>query len=123
MTIKNLHFNILIGLNSFIIFFLLFENSIQVPAYLQVVGRMHPLLLHFRIVLLVICWSLYLFRSRLEEEVQALPSILHSLLFISASLTAITVSMGLLLSKEAGLDGTTYHLHNYTGVGESLVTL
>lgn len=123
MTIKNLHFNILIGLNSFIIFFLLFENSIQVPAYLQVVGRMHPLLLHFPIVLLVICWILYLFRSRLEKEVPALQSILHSLLFISSLLTAITVIMGLLLSKEGGFEGTTYEIHKYTGVGLSLLTL
>src|SRR5690606_37201363 len=123
MTIKNLHFNILIGLNSFIIFFLLFENSIQIPAYLQVVGRMHPLLLHFPIVLLDICWILYLFRSRLEKEVPTLQSILNSLLFLSALLTAITVIMGLLLSKEGGFEGTTYEIHKYTGVGLSLLTL
>ncbi len=123
MTIKDFHFNILIGLNSFIIFFLLFEDSIQIPAYLQVVGRMHPLLLHFPIVLLIISWILFLFRNRLEKDVPTLQSVINSLLFISSLLTSITVIMGLLLSKEGGFEGTTYELHKYTGVGLSLLTL
>lgn len=123
MTIKNLHFNILLGLNSFIIFFLFFEERIAVPIFLQVIGRMHPLLLHFPIVLLIISWVLYLFRNRFEEGLPAIRSIIDSLLFISSLLTAITVIMGLMLSKEGGFEGNSFVWHKYTGVFLSILSL
>ena len=41
----------LIPLNSLLLFFLLFEPRIVLPGWLQVFGRMHPLALHFPIVL------------------------------------------------------------------------
>jgi len=123
MTIKNSHFNVLIGLNSFIIFFLLFEESIKIPAYLQVIGRMHPLLLHFPIVLLVFSWLIFLFRSRLEKEVPRINSIIGSLFYISSCLIALTAIFGLLLSREGGFEGDSYFLHKYTGVALSFLTL
>src|SRR5690606_36101907 len=52
--LKNATLNLLLGLHVFILFFLLFEGRIVLPAALQVVGRMHPLLLHFPIVVLVL---------------------------------------------------------------------
>ncbi|MGE8292039.1 MAG: c-type cytochrome domain-containing protein [Sphingobacterium sp.] len=123
MTIKNLHFNILLGLNSFIVFFLIFEKKIEVPVFLQVIGRMHPLLLHFPIVLLIISWILFLFRNRLEKEVPAIKSIINTLLFISSLLTAITVIMGLMLSNEGGFEGSSYDWHKYGGVLLSILSL
>ena len=44
----------LIPLNSLLLFFLLFEPRIVLPGWLQVFGRMHPLALHFPIVLILI---------------------------------------------------------------------
>lgn len=123
MTLKNLHFNILLGLNSFIVFFLLFEDRIQVPVYLQVIGRMHPLLLHFPIVLLIITWIIFLFRNRIEKELPSIKSLINSLLFISSFLIAITVIMGLVLSKEGGFDGSSYEWHKYAGVALSLLSM
>ncbi len=123
MTIKNIHFNILIGLNSFIIFFLFFEDNIKVPVYLQVVGRMHPLVLHFPIVLLIISWVLLLFRRRLEQQIPSFKSVIDAMVYGSALLLAITVIMGLLLSQEGGYEGNTYDWHKYTGVALSLLTL
>lgn len=123
MTIRNTNLNILIGLNSFIIFFLFFEESIQVPAYLQVVGRLHPLLLHFPIVLLFISWLLIIFRKHLEKNVPTLKSIISRLVYFSAVLAGLTVIMGLLLSKEGGYEGNSYDWHKYSGVALSLLAL
>ncbi len=123
MTIKNTHFNILLGLNSFLVFFLIFEDSIQVPVFLQVIGRMHPLLLHFPIVLFIITWLLFSFRLRLEKEIPNIKPILHLLLFISSLLIVVTAIMGLLLSKEGGFEGSSYEWHKYTGIGLSLLSL
>ena len=123
MNLKNWHFNILVGLNSFILFFILFENSLQIPISLQVIGRMHPLLLHFPIVLLMACWLLFLFRRRLQKELPRVNGIINSLLFISALLIAITTILGLLLSREGGYQGDSYHWHKYAGVSLSLLSL
>lgn len=121
MTIRNVHLNILIGLNSFIIFFLFFEDKIDIPIYLQVFGRLHPLLLHFPIVLLFISWLLIFFRRKLEKAFPALKSIIGGLIFISALFAAITVIMGLLLSKEGGYEGNSFQWHKWTGVALSFL--
>lgn len=121
MTIKNLHFNILIGLNSFIVFFLLFEDKIDIPAYLQVFGRLHPLLLHFPIVLLFVSWLLVFFRRKLDKLIPELKPILNGLIFISALFAASTVIMGLFLSKEGGYEGSSFLWHKWTGVALSFI--
>lgn len=123
MIIKNSHFNVLIGLNSFILFFILFEKSIQIPAFLQVFGRMHPLLLHFPIVLLILSWLLYLFRRPLEKEIPNASRFINLLFYVSALTIAITAIFGLLLSKEGGFEGEAYLWHKYSGVGLSFLTL
>jgi hypothetical protein len=121
MTIRNLHLNILIGLNSFIVFFVLFEDKIDIPVYLQVFGRLHPLLLHFPIVLLFVSWLLVFFRQKLEKLIPELKSILNGLIFISALFAAGTVIMGLFLSKEGGYEGSSFQWHKWTGVALSLL--
>lgn len=123
MVIRNLHLNILIGLNCFIIFFLVFENQIDIPVYLQVFGRMHPLLLHFPIVLLFISWLLIFFRRQLEKTVTAMTRVIGGLIFISALFAAVTVIMGLFLSKEGGYEGSNFEWHKWTGVALSLLAL
>ena len=59
---KNIVYNITLGINCLLAFVVLFSESLVIPSWLQVVGRMHPLLLHFPIVLLVIAavWELFL---------------------------------------------------------------
>ncbi len=39
--------NILLFLNTLIVFLLIFENELIIPQWLQPLGRMHPMLLHF----------------------------------------------------------------------------
>ena len=51
---KNSLFNITFALDCLLLFLLLFENRITVPIWLQVVGRTHPLVLHFPIVLVIL---------------------------------------------------------------------
>ena len=58
---KNVIFNICFALNCMLVFFLVFENRLVLPAWVQVIGRMHPLLLHLPITLLLlyIFWALF----------------------------------------------------------------
>jgi len=107
----------LIPLNILLLFFLVFEGRLVVPSWLQVFGRMHPLALHFPIVLVVLyaLWVLFTLRgTRADTEVA-------DILLLSAALTAVlTALMGLLLSKEPGYEGAELSWHKWTGTAVAL---
>jgi len=44
---------ILVALNMMLLFFTLLDRHLVVPVWLQVTGRLHPMILHFPIVLIV----------------------------------------------------------------------
>src|SRR3954468_3056333 len=77
----------------FLLFILLFQDHLHIPAWLQVVGRMHPMFLHFPIVLLLL--SFFTFWLPLQNENAELYNVLRLIAALSAVITAI---MGLLLS-------------------------
>ncbi|MBX3256006.1 MAG: chitobiase/beta-hexosaminidase C-terminal domain-containing protein [Chitinophagaceae bacterium] len=108
---------LLMVLNIFIAFLLLFENKLVIPAWLQPVGRMHPLLLHFPIVILMMAMFLEFFRYRKDVAGNSFyRQSSHYLLLTGAILAGITVIMGLLLSREEGYAGGTLLWHKWTGV-------
>ncbi|SEL83405.1 c-type cytochrome domain-containing protein [Parapedobacter koreensis] len=115
-SIQALLLNLLIGLHAFIVFFLFFEDRIVVPSVLQVLGRTHPLLLHFPIVLLVLAWSFACFGNRLNLPQATVSRLVRVLLLAGAWCAAITVVAGLLLAKEGGYEGNGFVWHKWTGV-------
>src|SRR5690606_26422104 len=108
--------NLLIGLVVFILFFLAFEQAIVVPPVLQVLGRTHPLLLHFPIVLLSLSWLLVCFGNRLTLPSYIVPRMVYALLFISTWTAAVTVVAGLVLAQEGGYEGDGFQWHKWMGV-------
>ena len=109
---KNVVFNITLAANCLLFFLLLFASRLVVPPWLQVLGRMHPLILHFPIVLLIL-FVILLFLRRADPV----------LLLLTAFMAAITAIMGLLLSKEPGYDQDALALHKYSGIALSFLTL
>lgn len=108
--------NLLVAFLVFIVFFLLFESRIHVPAPLQVMGRAHPLLLHFPIVLLVLAWLIGCFGEKLDIEWRVKNRLVYALLLLTAWSAAITVLAGLFLSKEGGYEDDGFQWHKWTGV-------
>lgn len=94
----------------FLLFIVAFEQRIQMPNWLQVAGRMHPMLLHFPIVLLLIYFfSLWLPRQVNENWITGLGLV--------ATLTAVITAMtGFILSLEEIREGTTFSLHKWGGI-------
>lgn len=108
---------LLIVLNIFVAFLLLFENKLVIPAWIQPLGRMHPLMLHFPIVILVMAMLLEFFRYRKDVANNIFfRRTTHYLLLGGALLAGITVIMGLILSREEGYAGDTLFWHKWTGV-------
>jgi uncharacterized membrane protein len=109
--------NILFVLNVFIIFLLLFGNRVVVPAWLQPVGRMHPMLLHFPIVILLLALLLEFFSFRMKYTSEKFYQLFaDSLLLIGTLTAAITAIMGILLSMEEGYQGSVIQWHKIGGV-------
>ncbi|UFH56981.1 c-type cytochrome domain-containing protein [Spirosoma sp. KNUC1025] len=111
----------------FILFLLLFESKIEIPVWLQPFGRMHPLLLHFPIVILLLAVVMEAYRfnrpgptanaeSRPSDIPEFYRTLSTNLLLVGSLLAAVTVIMGLFLSKEDGYTGSVVQWHKWTGV-------
>lgn len=109
---------VLIVLNIFILFLLLFAGKLVLPYWLQPVGRLHALVLHFPIVMLILAIGLDLFRFTVNKDYKVIyGNFSRSLLLAGALLAGITVIMGLFLSREEGYKGDTLQWHKWMGAG------
>lgn len=118
LKLKRFAGQLLFAANVFVVFLLLFEDRLVVPVWLQTVGRMHPLLLHFPIVILLIAMLLEFFRFKPENTANTFyKSFLENMLLAGSLFAAATVMMGLFLSKEEGYGGPTLFWHKWTGAG------
>lgn len=95
-------------------FLLIFEQQLELPAWLQAFGRMHPLLLHIPIGLLLIVALLVLTRKYFESP--TLDRLLNFLLHIAVLTASLTALMGLFLSREGGYNEQDLILHKWSGV-------
>ena len=116
LRLKTILSNSSFALNCMLVFLLIFENRLALPAGVQVIGRMHPLLLHFPIVLMVlsICWELFSgFKKSPSPEQLAIGD---GLLLVTAFTAVISALTGLLLSREEGYTPDVLAWHKWGGV-------
>lgn len=106
--------NVLFALHVLLVFLLLFESRVVVPVWLQPVGRMHPLMLHFPLALLVVLGILQLFKKEFPQP--GFNKIHRFLLQITTLCTVLAALMGLFLSLEEGYTGETLAWHKWGGV-------
>jgi uncharacterized membrane protein len=112
----------LFALNIFILVLLVAGDSLVVPKWLQPVGRLHPLILHFPIVILMLAMVLEFFRFRAEfVNERFYQNFTNYLLVLGALLSSLTVIMGLLLSREPGYEGGNLLWHKWFGVSVAFV--
>ncbi len=102
-----------------IVFTLLFENRIVIPPLLQAFGRMHPLLLHLPIGLLLV--TVLLFYTRKYFEGKGFDLLTDFLLHLTALTASLTTLMGLFLSLEGSFGADQLRLHKWLGVALSFV--
>ena len=120
---KKIIFNLTFALNCLLLFLLIFENKLHVPAWLQVVGRMHTMFLHFPIVMLALCIFWELFSGYKKSYVAVKAEIGEELLLAAAITSVITALMGLFLSREDGYTPDLLVLHKWGGVFISFLSL
>ncbi|MHA4896398.1 c-type cytochrome domain-containing protein [Pedobacter sp. PWIIR3] len=117
LTLKGFAENLLLVANVFIVFLLVAGHKVIIPQWLMPIGRMHPMLLHFPIVLLMLAMVLEFFRFKAVYAKENLYQSFTSGLLLTATLfAAITVVMGLFLSKEPAYGGSLLNWHKWSGV-------
>lgn len=110
--------NILFALLVFIVFLLAFDRNLVVPEWVQVAGRMHPMILHFPIVIVLMAMFVeFVSYKPTKYANEYLRNFSSALLFSGALLSALTVITGLILSKEEGYSGNILQWHKWSGVG------
>ncbi|MDO6435186.1 c-type cytochrome domain-containing protein [Flavitalea sp. BT771] len=122
MNWKNMLSGLTLAANCLLCFFLLFYDRLVVPSFLQVMGRAHPLFLHFPIVLfaLFIIWIWVIPKQRLHAV--GLSDEVGEWLLLSVAFTsAITALMGVLLSREPGYNEESLWLHKWSGACLSFI--
>jgi uncharacterized membrane protein len=106
----------LIVLNVFALFLLLFSKYIVLPFWMQPLGRMHPALLHFPIVVLILGVIMGLRRFAVNQQANtSFDGYARNLLLVGALLAGTTVIMGLFLSREEGYSGEVLVWHKWAG--------
>ena len=108
--------NVLFVFNIFIAFLLLFERALVIPPWLQPFGRMHAMILHFPIVVLLIALVLEFFRTKVSQDARPFYSTLtRDFLFAGVTLSGITVIMGIFLAREDAYDPGAIVWHKWSG--------
>ncbi|MEX2231961.1 MAG: c-type cytochrome domain-containing protein [Cyclobacteriaceae bacterium] len=102
-----------------IAFILVFESYIQVPLILQAFGRLHPLLLHLPIGLLLIT-TVLIFAHRYFKG-HSMDDLISFMLHLTAFTASFTTLMGLLLSLEGSFGTEQLFLHKWLGVALSFL--
>ena len=116
-TVKRIGGGVLFGSMVFLLFLVVFESFLHIPSWLAVAGRLHPMFLHFPIVLLLISFFTMWIPVSKGAENEWL-----SMLRLTAALSAvITAILGMLLSLEDVSGGDLLLWHKWGGVSIAIL--
>lgn len=113
--------NLTLSLNVLLFFLLVVEDKVQLPVFLQVTGRMHPLVLHFPLTLLFVGIFLEWLITRKSFQQPAVMKITAYFFHLFALTAALTALFGFFLFKEGSYQGEEVLLHKWIGAAVSLL--
>jgi uncharacterized membrane protein len=110
----------LIGLNALLVFLLL-VNIQELSTIFQFLGRLHPLVLHFPIVLIIVAFLFEILSRKNEHNDFHKPS--EIMLWSGAFSAVITAIAGYLLSLNGEYSGDSFVFHKWLGLATSLAVM
>ena len=116
---KSFFINVIFFVQALLIFLLMVEDRVQLPAWLQVAGRLHPVLLHLPIGLLVLFIVFLLFQSEFKKK--AFRRIGLLILFLTSVTASFTALFGFFLSRQGDYGPDVLSQHKINGTIFSLL--
>ncbi|MEK6783640.1 MAG: chitobiase/beta-hexosaminidase C-terminal domain-containing protein [Bacteroidota bacterium] len=106
---KSILLNFIFFLQVLLLFLLVFESHVELPVWLQVAGRLHPVLLHLPIGLLAFFAILLIIQNEFKKR--AYRKITVIVLLLTSVTASITALFGFFLSRQGdyGPDALTQH--------------
>ncbi|MEX0906513.1 MAG: DUF1549 domain-containing protein [Balneolaceae bacterium] len=101
--------------------FLMFLDTLSELWIWQLLGRMHPLIVHFPIAVLVVAFLLELLTVRGKRS--ELRAGIRWLVYIGASFSLMAVLVGLMLAYGANYPESTLNLHQWSGIATAIAAL
>jgi uncharacterized membrane protein len=105
--------NITLFIQLLLLFLLFFADRIELPAWLQVAGRLHPMVLHLPIGFLFFLFVLIVIRKTFRRK-QFQKTLLVSLMLTALS-TSVTALFGFFLSVQGDYDLDALYWHRLSG--------
>ena len=120
---RKITLNLLYFLNILLVFLLVVEDKVQLPVFLEVTGRMHPLVLHFPLALLFVGIFLEYLSTRKSFQHPAVEKITSIVFYVFALSAAFAALFGFFLYKEGSYLGEEINLHKWIGTAVSLLAI
>jgi uncharacterized membrane protein len=106
--------NVIFCIQVLLIFLLVVEDKVLLPAWLQVAGRMHPLVLHLPIGILIFLVVIVFFQKQLDSSFTN--EIIHIGLLITSLSASIAALFGYFLSLQSDYGTAVLMRHKVSGV-------
>src|SRR5688500_2539696 len=97
---RQITLNLVYFCNVLLVFLLIFEDKVQLPVVLQVSGRLHPMVLHFPLVLLFVGIFLEWLVSRKQFQHPATRDLTSCIFYLFALSAAFAALFGFFLYQE-----------------------
>jgi uncharacterized membrane protein len=102
---------------------LIFETRLDIPAWLQVAGRTHPVFLHFPLVL-VLAYGVMAIIFAFKKSIDNAYRVIGSWVLLFAAFSAVLAALaGVILSREEGYDAEALQWHKWSGAAVSVLTM
>ncbi len=113
-TINRIVLNVIFCLQILLLFLLFVENRVEVPAWLQVAGRLHPLILHLPIGFIIFLVVIILLQKQFDKT--STHQIIHIGLLITSLSASLAALFGFFLSLQDEYGTEALMRHKISGV-------
>lgn len=113
-SVRRIFSNVIFCIQILLVFLLFVEDRIDLPVWLQVAGRLHPLVLHLPIGFLIFIVIFFAFQKQIGEENTR--GIIDTGLLITSLAASVTALLGFFLSLQGDYGSDALMRHKITGV-------
>jgi Leucine-rich repeat (LRR) protein len=114
--IKTILFNLVFCIQILLAFLLFFGDNVSLPVWLQVAGRLHPLILHLPIGLWILFFAMILMRNQNGLEHKTYDTIVFAILLFASVTASVTAFFGFLLSVGGDYGSDSLTTHKVSGI-------